>query len=203
MIRAVAWDVDGTLVDSEPNHHAALMKVSARYGVPIAQNDARFLGVAAEDVWKELRPLYPPTLDFQAWIEEIIAAYIGLTATLAPLPGAREAVETLSRAGVPQSCVSNSARRIVDANLAAIRLAKYFAFTIARQDVQRGKPDPEPYALACHRFGASPSEVLAVEDSDVGAASARAAGLRILRIDPRGDTFSAVVTLVLRDAAAA
>ena len=197
MIRAVAWDIDGTLVDSEPNHHAALRQVSARYGVAIAQDDARFLGVAMEGVWSELAPLYPATLSEQVWRDEIVAAYIGLSGTLTPIPSALDAVAALSLAGVPQGCVSNSVRRVVDANLAALGLAKTFAFAIAREDVERGKPDPEAYALACRRFGMAPSEVLAVEDSDVGERSARAAGLDVMRVDPRGEAYRAVVALVV------
>jgi HAD superfamily hydrolase (TIGR01509 family) len=86
-------------------------------------------------------------------------------------------------------------RRIVDANLAALALGDAFVFAIAREDVARGKPDPEPYALACRRLGVAPSEALSVEDSDVGAASACAAGLRVLRVDSRGEVFAAVVAL--------
>jgi HAD superfamily hydrolase (TIGR01509 family) len=195
MIRAVVWDIDGTLIDSEPAHHAALRQVSARYGAPVAEDDPRFLGMAMEQVFEVLAPDYPAGLSRQTWLDEIVAVYVAAAARLAPLPGAREAVEALKRAGAPQACVSNSVRRIVDANLAALALGDAFVFAIAREDVARGKPDPEPYALACRRLGVAPSEALSVEDSDVGAASACAAGLRVLRVDSRGEVFAAVVAL--------
>ena len=86
--------------------------------------------------------------------------------------------------------MSNSVRRIVDVNLARLDLGDALAFSIAREDVAHGKPHPEPYALACQRLGAKPHETLAVEDSDVGAASARAAGLQVLRVE--GDGFAAL-----------
>jgi HAD superfamily hydrolase (TIGR01509 family) len=195
MIRAVVWDIDGTLIDSEPAHHAALMQVSARYGAPVAEDDPRFLGMAMEQVFDVLAPHYPAGLSRQTWLDEIVAVYVALAARLPPLRGAREAVQALARAGVPQACVSNSVRRIVEANLAALALGEAFAFAIAREDVACGKPDPEPYALACRRLGVAPTEALAVEDSDVGAASARAAGLQVLRVDPGGEVFAAVVAL--------
>lgn len=184
MIRAVAWDIDGTLIDSEPTHNAALAEVSGRYGAPIAPDDPRFLGMAMEEVYAKLSPLYPPDLTLAKWTEEIVAAYIALADRLRPFPGAREAVAALHRAGVRQACVSNSVRRIVETNMARLDLGAAIAFAIAREDVGHGKPDPEPYALACRRLGAEPRETLAVEDSDVGAASARAAGLRVLRVGP-------------------
>ena len=195
MIRAVAWDVDGTLIDSEPTHQAALMRVSAHYGVPVAEDDPRFVGMALEDVFDALSPLYPEYLRIERWLDEIVAAYVASAAQLQPLPGAREAVTALRQAGVPQGCVSNSVRRIVETNLAVLALGDAFAFTIAREDVARFKPDPEPYALACRRFGVAPGEVLAVEDSDLGAQSARAAGLRVLRVEPGGEAFAEAVAL--------
>jgi HAD superfamily hydrolase (TIGR01509 family) len=195
MIRAVVWDIDGTLIDSEPAHHAALMQVSARYGAPVAENDPRFLGMAMEDVFDVLAPHYPAELSRQAWLDEIVAVYVSLAARLPPLRGAREAVQALKLGGVPQACVSNSVRRIVDANLAALSLGDAFAFAIARDDVARGKPDPEPYALACRRLDVEPTDALAVEDSDVGAASAQAAGMQVLRVDPAGEVFVTVVKL--------
>jgi HAD superfamily hydrolase (TIGR01509 family) len=189
VIRAVAWDIDGTLIDSEPTHHAALMQISARYGVAVALDDPRFVGIAMEGVWETLRPLYPNTLSREQWLDEIVTAYVGAAAALTPFAGAHEAIAALAQAGVRQACVSNSVRRVVEANLALLDLP--FEFAIAREDVNQGKPDPEPYALACRRFGLAPGEVLAVEDSDAGAASARAAGLRVLRVG--AGVFEAVV----------
>ncbi len=98
MIRAVAWDIDGTLIDSEPTHHAALMQVSARYGAPVAEDDPRFLGIAMEDVFDVLAPHYPAGLAVETWLDEIVAVYVASAAQLPPLRGAREAVQAL-RAG--------------------------------------------------------------------------------------------------------
>ncbi|MDK4716364.1 HAD family phosphatase [Rhizobium sp. CNPSo 4039] len=196
MIKAVAWDVDGTLIDSEPVHHKALMAVSGRYGVNIAANDTRFIGVAMSDVWTVLAPLYPPGLGPETWISEIVEAYIERTAELQPIAGAPETVLALAEAGLVQCAVSNSSRRIVEANLKAMGLDRAMAFAIGREDVVHGKPDPEPYRLACERLGLDASHVLAVEDSIVGAASARAAGMPVLRCGADFTDFSALLDLV-------
>jgi HAD superfamily hydrolase (TIGR01509 family) len=193
MISAIAWDIDGTLIDSEPTHQAALAEVSARYGVEISPEDRRFTGVALEGVWTMLAPRYPAGLDRQAWVEAIVSTYVAMAPALRPFPRARETVEALARKGHLQGCVSNSGRRIVDANLAALGFANLFRFSIAREDVEFGKPDPEPYRLACRRFDLAPEAVLAVEDSGVGAASARAAGLPVVRIDQHSWRYQAVL----------
>jgi HAD superfamily hydrolase (TIGR01509 family) len=196
MIKAIAWDVDGTLIDSEPVHHKALMAVSERHGVNIAADDTRFIGVAMSDVWTVLAPLYPPGLRPETWNSEIVEAYIERTAELQPMAGAPETVLVLAAAGLAQCAVSNSSRRIVEANLKAIGLDRAMAFAIGREDVMHGKPDPEPYRLACERLGLDASHVLAVEDSVVGAASAQAAGMPVLRYGADFTDFSAILDLV-------
>lgn len=197
MISAIAWDIDGTLVDSEPAHHLALVNVAHRYGVEIARDDTRFVGVAMEDVWNDIHPLFPDHLAYKTWLGQIVEAYIDLSAALMPIAGACEAIRRFSGAyRLQQCCVSNSVRRIVDANLAAIGVEDFMSFSIARDDVAHGKPAPEPYTLACHRFGLAPDRVLAVEDSDTGVAAARAAGMPVLKYGKDFTDFAELISHV-------
>jgi HAD superfamily hydrolase (TIGR01509 family) len=181
MTRAVAWDIDGTLADSEQLHHAALMTVSARYGVSIAATDARFIGVSMDHVWLMLRESYPAQLRESDWEQAITQAYLSQAAQLRAFPGALQVMAALQQAGIPQCCVSNSSRAVVAANLVAIGALPYLAFAISRDDVVRGKPDPLPYLEACRRLQLAPTEVLVVEDSETGIIAARAAGCPVLR----------------------
>jgi HAD superfamily hydrolase (TIGR01509 family) len=197
MIRAVAWDIDGTLIDSEPNHHKALLSVCERYGLIIADDDMRYVGIAMDAVWPMLQPNFPPELDRTTWLADIVDAYIAMDADLKPIRGALEAVEALAAAGIKQCCVSNSTSRIVEANLAVLGIGRYLDTTIGREDVVNGKPAAEPYALACRRLGLAPDAVLAVEDSDVGVASARAAGLDVLQYGRDFVSFTAVLERAL------
>jgi HAD superfamily hydrolase (TIGR01509 family) len=197
MIRAVAWDVDGTLVDSEALHHAALMVVSERYGVPIAADDERFVGVSMDQVWLLLRNAYPASLLESDWQQQVTQAYLARAPQLRPFAGALEAMTALQRAGIPQCCVSNSSRVVVAANLDAIGAAKLLTFAISRDDVQRGKPDPEPYREACRRLQLPPAQVLVVEDSETGSASGRAAGCTVLRYGAKFAGYRQILDAVL------
>ncbi len=181
-IRAIAWDIDGTLVDSEPLHHEALRRVSARYGVTVPPVDPQYVGVAMDAVWEYFRAGYPDDLTMEAWLDEILVAYLDLSADLKAFPQSLPTMRRLAEAGIRQCCVSNSIRRIVDANVVATGIDRLVEFTISRDDVVSGKPDPEPYRAACVRFGLDPSQVMAVEDSRTGLASASAAGLACLHI---------------------
>jgi len=187
-IRAIAWDIDGTLVDSEGLHHRALVEACRAHGVDLGDlPDRAFSGIHIFDVWTLLRPRLPPGLDQGEWLDAIERFYREHANELVAMPGALTTMRALSARGVAQACVSNSSRAVVDANIGALGIADLIAFSISLDDVAAGKPDPEPYLLAARRFAAPAREIAAVEDSSTGAASARAAGLVVVRYSPNGE----------------
>lgn len=178
MIRAVLWDIDGTLLDSESHHFAAMAAVCARHGHVLSQADYdRLLGRSMPEVYALLDAVEPMPFDVAGFARACTRRYVETVASVQPRPGALERVDWLAARGVPQACVSNSGRVVVDANMGRMARAS-LAFAISRDDVVHGKPHPEPYLAAAARLGLSPSTCLVVEDSPVGARSARAAGMR-------------------------
>ena len=190
LFRAVAWDIDGTLIDSEPLHERALAAASAALGADLSdlEPDA-FRGVHALDIWKALKPRFPAGSSFKTWIAAIEDYYVAHAGELEPIPGALEAIRKLAERGIAQACVSNSGRTIVDANIEALGIGTIIAFSLSLDDVSSGKPDPEPYREAAHRFALPAAAVVAVEDSGAGARSARAAGLYVVGYSPSGEPF--------------
>jgi HAD superfamily hydrolase (TIGR01509 family) len=190
LFRAVAWDVDGTLIDSEGLHQRSLIETGAEFGVDLSDlPDEAFRGVHMRDVWTALKPRFPVSVDRKTWIAAIQRFYIACAPSLSPIPGALEAVRALAAKGVAQACVSNSGRAIVDANLEALQIRPAISFSISLEDVSAGKPDPEPYREAARRFALPAAAVVAVEDSGAGARSARAAGLYVVGYAPKGNAF--------------
>jgi HAD superfamily hydrolase (TIGR01509 family) len=190
IFRAVAWDIDGTLIDSEPLHQRALVAASAAVGVDLSDIEPEtFRGVHAIDIWKAIKPRFPPGSSFKTWIATIEGYYVAHAGELEPSPGALEAMRELATRGVAQACVSNSGRAIVDANIEALGVGKIIAFSLSLDDVSSGKPDPEPYREAARRFALQAAEVVGVEDSGAGARSARAAGLYVVGYSPSGEPF--------------
>jgi HAD superfamily hydrolase (TIGR01509 family) len=180
-VHAVAWDIDGTLVDSEPVHLLALQKTCAKYNVDISDiADDHFIGVNVNDVWKTLRHEFPAYLEFHYWLEEINNFYIENSKHLSLLPGAVETVRAIDLLGITQVAVSNSNRLVVDTNLKVGELTSFMRFSLSLDDVENGKPDPEPYISAARKLDISSHNMIAIEDSAPGAASAKAAGYRVL-----------------------
>ncbi|HWH82504.1 MAG TPA: HAD family phosphatase [Burkholderiaceae bacterium] len=190
-LRAVAWDVDGTLADSEPLHAAALQAVCAGCGVDLDDVAAdAFVGVSITDVWRTIGRRFGAALGSDAAAREaafyaaVCDSYVARLADLRPRPGAREAVRWLERRGIAQCAVSNSHARIVHANLKALGLAESLRFSLSLEEVEAPKPAPAPYRQACERLALRPAQVAAVEDSESGLASAVAAGLVALFVGP-------------------
>jgi HAD superfamily hydrolase (TIGR01509 family) len=180
MIRAIAWDIDGTLIDSEPLHHEALVNASLQFGVDLRDlPDEAYQGVHTRDVWTALRDRFPQDLDREIWMTAIEVYYDANRQKLRPIDGAVEVVQQVAELGILQACVSNSRRVTVDANIAALGIAENILFSISLDDVDHGKPAPHPYRLAIRKIDMQSDEVIAVEDSETGARSARAAGLKV------------------------
>lgn len=191
VFRAVAWDIDGTLIDSEGLHQRALIESSAAFGVDLSDlPHEAFRGVHMRDVWTALKARFPDGVERREWLAAIERFYVARAPSLAPTPGAIETVLALAAKGVAQGCVSNSGRAIVDANLDALGVRPAISFSISLEDVSAGKPDPEPFREATRRFALPAAAIVAVEDSGAGARSARAAGLYVVGYAPNGNTFA-------------
>jgi beta-phosphoglucomutase-like phosphatase (HAD superfamily) len=179
--KAVFWDMDGTLTDSEPLHEAALIAALRSAGVtPPSDLHERVLGISAWPVYEMLRDEHGLALPFDEWIVRKYDHYWPLVDGLKPRPGAVEIFNELRALGVAQAVVSNSDRMVVDANLSAVGLAYPGMRTVSRNDVREGKPHPEPFLRAAWLAGVDPGDAVAVDDSWTGATAALAAGMKTI-----------------------
>jgi HAD superfamily hydrolase (TIGR01509 family) len=194
-VDAVLWDMDGLLVDSEPLWTVAETELADRLGgVFTPELKAAIVGTRLEVAVPTLlsrlgvEPTPPAVDDAAAWL---LGRMVELFGGALPLqPGAAALHTALSSAGVPQALVSSSYRVLVDAVLEAG--AGPFALTLAGDEVEHGKPHPQPYLLAAAGLDADPVRCVVLEDSPAGVASGTAAGCAVVavpgvpgvRIDP-------------------
>ncbi|QKD80388.1 HAD family hydrolase [Actinomyces marmotae] len=185
-IRAVLWDMDGTLMNSQPFWDEAFVaRTRAAGGTPTPRIVERLTGASIETV----RRLMAETGAVPDWTDPAAGALFAAIAddvearvAAAPplLPGAERITSALAQIGVAQAIVSASPRRIVES--VARALGDVFAVTVTGDDGAGAKPDPLPYATAVERLGLTPAECVVVEDSATGAASARANGIHVVQI---------------------
>lgn len=180
-ISAVLFDMDGTLVDSEPTHYDALVEVVAQQGRSVPAGFAeQITGLSIADCHAALVGSVSLALTLQDFVEAKHQAYLELAAGLKRRAGVDAALHLLVRHDIPTAIVSNSDRMIADANLRATGLSRPGLVSVTRNDVRTGKPDPEPYLRAAHLLGVRPEECLVVEDSPVGAQAGLSAGMRVI-----------------------
>jgi beta-phosphoglucomutase len=193
MIRAVIFDFDGVIANSEPLHFAAFRDVLVAEGVELVERDyyARYLGYDDVGVFRAVsqdRGL-PWGIDRVAALVERKAVLLeGLERGGSILfPGADQAIRRLA-ASLPLAIASGALRLEILRILNRTGLTQYFGAIVAAEDSPAGKPAPDPYVRAVDRLSAAsgqrlvPAECVAVEDSHWGLESARAAGLRTIAI---------------------
>ena len=175
---ALLWDMDGTLLDSEPVHRRSFVDAARAQGLTLPEtfHDA-LIGQSEEAIHRILQTEHGLDLPFADWAESRFAAYLARIEDVHPFDMALEVWARARAAGLLQAIVSNSPAAIVQANLARLGFAGDAVVTVSRSDVARGKPAPEPYLLGLSRLGVPAPAAAAVEDSAAGLASARAAGL--------------------------
>lgn len=178
MIRAVLWDMDGTLVDSEDIAVEALGCAMQEAGLsPPPDLKARVVGRSADEIYAIIARDFGLQADPLEWERRKHHHYFRAAEKLRGYDDAVATWRSLAAAGIRQAVVSNSDRAIVDVNLRAADLVRPGLVTVARNDVLLGKPHPEGYFRAAYLLRVEPQECLIVEDSSSGAAAALAAGI--------------------------
>jgi HAD superfamily hydrolase (TIGR01509 family) len=179
--RAIVFDLDGTLIDSEALVQRAYFSAAPKFGIEMGEEHfLSFVGLSRDANDARLRVLYGanfPLEDFYAAVRE----HVGETAA-ALKPGAVELLDKLDALQLPYALATSSQRPWVERHFAAHGLTDRFRAVITRGDVVNGKPHPEPYVKAAAALGADAQFTLALEDSFAGITSAHAAGLMTVMI---------------------
>jgi beta-phosphoglucomutase-like phosphatase (HAD superfamily) len=189
--RAVLWDLDGTLVDSEPLWMDAESRLMEEHGLPWTHQDAmRMVGNALPDSAELLRSR-GLRLPVRTIIDRLTADVVARMATeISWRPGAKNLLSALQEAGVPQALVTMSETPMANAVVGNLGFDP-FSVRVTGDRVEKGKPDPEPYLMAValldseHGSPENPvtcANSVAIEDSVPGTTASLRAGLRTVAV---------------------
>ncbi|MFE5310873.1 HAD family hydrolase [Isoptericola sp. NPDC056573] len=181
---AVLWDMDGTLVDTEPYWIRAEQELVAEHGGTWTHEQAlQLVGNALTVSATILRDQGGVDLPVDAIVDRLLGQVVEQVREEVPWrPGALELLTTLAEAGVPCALVTMSYSTLAE-EVVSRGPDGAFATLVTGDQVTRGKPDPEPYLLAAERLGVDTAACVAIEDSPTGIASARAAGIATLGVE--------------------
>jgi phosphoglycolate phosphatase len=186
--RAILFDLDGTLVDANPDIAEAARRMLADVGAPARSDEeiGRFVGqgvgVLVERALNVGRRTHS-TSEIAAALERFMVHYAATNGLLATVyPHVREMLEFLRAQGVPMACVTNKAAVFTEPLLRTLGLSDFFACIVSGDSLPQKKPEPEPLLHACHALGALPERSLMVGDSANDALAARRAGIPVLLV---------------------
>ncbi len=196
--RGVIFDMDGVLADTEPLHLLSLQEILAPLGVEYTDEHNRpYIGLGESEFWVAVCERFglpePPSVMTRRRDEAMLRNIArGVTA----MRGAVELVRELHGRGVPLAVASSSPPTQVRAIVDALGLRALFGSLVSGEEeaVAHGKPAPDIYLEACRRVDLPPADCLAIEDSENGTRSARAAGLTVVAVpceETRDQDFSA------------
>jgi sugar-phosphatase len=177
-IQAALFDLDGTLMDSEPLTDLAIAEAMASRGFPgVLLPPEHTRGHTWQDIVGTLARGYPglATAGLEA---ELAERWIAASEGIAPIPGSPDAVRAAA-AHLRLAVVSSSPRAVIDAFLERLGVADLVAPSarIGSEDVVHGKPAPDAFLLAARRLGVAPDRCVVFEDASAGLTAARAAGM--------------------------
>ena len=197
--RAVLWDLDGTLVDSEQDHWRAWKETLEGAGIAITHQDflssfgqrndailAKWLGENAaagkiEQIGHDKEERYRELVRQEG---------------LLPLPGAAEWVARLHDDGWRQAIASSAPRSNVETVLDALQMRRWFEAAVSAEDVREGKPAPDVFLAAAARLGAQPHGCVVVEDARAGIEAAQRAGMRSIGVGRNASELGADLAAV-------
>ena len=183
-MKAVLWDMDGTLVDTEPYWIEVEQGMAAKYGGEWTDADAMaMVGNNLVDSGRYMKERWQVDLSPEEIVEELLDGVVAMVGETVPWrPGARDLLVALAETGVRCGLVTMSYQRFVAPILAQLP-PETFRVVVTGDQVEFGKPHPEPYLTAAAALGVRAEDCVAIEDSGTGARSAEAAGCTVLVVE--------------------
>lgn len=184
-IVACVFDMDGLLLDSERLSMAAMHRAGAEAGLPLPEAFCRgMIGSPADRCAASLRERFGSSLAAEALLARhaILLDAMVAAGELKLKRGVPALLDALDARGIRRAVATSSERKRALRHLAEAGILHRFAAVVTRDDVERGKPHPEPFLLAAARLGVAPADCLALEDSHAGVRSAHAAGMRVVMV---------------------
>ncbi|TDD81237.1 HAD family hydrolase [Actinomadura rubrisoli] len=177
-LRAAVFDLDGTLIDTEPRNRVMWARLFAAYDVPCDDElIASFAGRRGQDVLAGLAHLFPGRTAEELFEQAVSYETLpGMPADV-PVPGAVDLIRALAKAGVPLAVVTSGLRPYAERLLDGLGVRDLMDLIVTGGDVVTGKPHPEGYLAAARDLDVPPEGAVAFEDAPAGVAAVKAAGM--------------------------
>jgi len=182
-MKAVIFDMDGVIIDSEPIHFEVDMQNMKDLGCNISVEELeKYVGTTNEYMFTDIKKNY----NIRKSVEEIInyrvemAKNMIIQSDLEPIEGIRALLSDLKHKNIPTAIASSSSRDLIDVVISKFKLQDYFKYILSGEEVEKGKPAPDVYVETAKKLGIPPKDCIVIEDSKNGVLAAKAAGMKCI-----------------------
>lgn len=186
-VRAVVFDMDGVLIDSHPAHQTAWTELLHSLGKDVRKEELEFIlegHTRSEILHHFLGPLAPDDLEqYGNHKDQLFRAHEN---QIGPISGVCDFLRKLNHEGIPAAVATSASEIRTVSTIERMGLAELFEAVVTASDVEKGKPDPAAYQLACERLRVPPQHAVAFDDAPAGIQSAKSAGLRCIGVSSNG-----------------
>ena len=182
-MKAVIFDLDGVLIDSEPLHAMADSLILKESGVVAPENYFdRFVGWTSKAMWEEIKKDYNITPSAEELMELQLPLKLKLLqeSDYEPVSGIIELLKRLKKMDIPMAIASSSPRQFIEAVIEKIEIKKFFTVWLSGEEVAHSKPEPDIYFKVAELLAVNPNECIVIEDSTSGIIAAKRAGMRCI-----------------------
>ncbi len=184
MIKAVIFDMDGVLVNSEPHHFAVEKILLNDLGISVTDREVdSFVGLALNKMWQRIKDSYHLKENIEELVKkdtEFRVSYFSDLEKLDPIEGVKELISSISDEKLKTAVASSSHSRFISTVLEKTGLSGCFPLLISGFDVEHGKPFPDIFLKTASLLGVRPEDCVVVEDSCNGIKGAKAAGMKCI-----------------------
>lgn len=190
MIKAIIFDMDGVLVDSEPFHVDIEKRQFELNHFSILEDEHHhYMGVASDVMWRDIAKRHPLPISVEELIEQNKTESIRYFTALKEIPVMPRLVALLEKLSLENyllAVASSSFPEIIAIILGKTNLRKYFQVVVSSQEAGKSKPEPDVFLLAALKLGIKPEDCLVIEDSANGIKAAHAANMRCIAFEGPG-----------------
>lgn len=188
MLKAVIFDMDGVIIDSEPTHLKLEIESYKKLGIEVTEDEHHsFVGSTSRFMWEVLKNKFKLNQTLEELIENERGIYFKYLNSdecdINLIDGVKELIENLHDNGVKLAIASSSPLNVIEVIAKKFQIGEYFEVFVTGDYVKRSKPEPDIFLFAAEKMGVSPENCIVIEDSNNGVRAAKKAGMKCVGIN--------------------
>ncbi len=183
MLKAVIFDMDGVLIDSEPFHLTVNEKIFADLGINLGEEEyLSFIGTTHKDMWSTIKERYNLPQSVPELVNMQVSGNINYIKNeeIEEIKGISGLLSKIASENIKIGIASSSPTKVIELAINKLGISDYFSAIVGGEEIDRGKPSPDIFLKAAKRLNTEPSECIVIEDSKNGVLAAKAAGMKCI-----------------------